>query len=297
MEQNEKNKWIKAGELGSLIMKKALQLAKPETPLLEIAEKLEQEAEKLNVKWAFPVNLSINEIAAHATPSFDDTRIAEGLLKIDLGISVDGFISDIAKSIDLTPEQKHKDMIKANEKALQEAIKVAKYGININEIGKKIHEIITTAKFSPIRNLSGHEMQKYNLHAGLNIPNYDNGNKAQLDEGIYAIEPFATTGEGIVIDGKPSGIFMLIERKPVRDMKSREILAFIEKNYETLPFSARWIVKKFGTASLIRLSSLAMNDTLHSFSELVEKSRMPVSQAEHTILVEKDKVTVLTQEN
>jgi methionyl aminopeptidase len=295
MEYYELEKWKKSGEIASLLMKKAVQLAKPGTPLLEIAEKLEEEAEKQKVQWAFPINLSINEIAAHASPTYDDVRKAEGLLKIDLGISIDGCISDIAKSIDLTPEQKHKDMIKANEKALAEAIKIIKRGIEINEIGKKIHEIITGAGFSPIRNLSGHEMQRYDLHAGINIPNYDNNNKTKLEEGIYAIEPFATAGEGIVQDGKPSGIFMLIERKPARDMKTREILDYIEKNYRTLPFSSRWIIKKFGTASILRLSSLALNDTLHSFSELVEKSRMPVSQAEHTILVEKDKVIVSTE--
>ena len=296
MEYYELEKWKKAGQTASLLMKKAVQLAKPGTPLLEIAEKVEEEAEKLKVKWAFPINLSINEIAAHATPAFDDKRTAEGLLKIDLGISIDGCISDIAKSVDLTPEQKHKDMIKANELALNEAIKIAKYGIEAKEIGKKIHDIITAAKFSPIRNLSGHEMKRYDLHAGLTIPNYDNSNKTELKEGIYAIEPFATAGEGIVQDGKPSGIFMLMGKKPVRDLKTREIIDFIEKNYSTLPFSARWIVKKFGTPALLRLRSLEQLGILHSFAELVEKSRSPVSQAEHTLMIEKNKVIVLTSD-
>lgn len=295
MEYYEFEKWKKSGQTASLLMRKAVELAKPGTPLLEIAEKLEEEAEKLKVKWAFPINLSINEVAAHATPAFDDKRVAEGLLKIDLGISIDGCISDIAKSVDLTPGQKHKAMIKANEKALQEAIKIAKYGIEVREIGKKIHEVITSAKFSPIRNLSGHEMKRYDLHAGLNIPNYDNNNDARLEGGIYAIEPFATAGEGVVQDGKPSGIFMLMEKKPVRDMQTRKILDFIEKEYSTLPFSARWIVKKFGTASLIRLNNMEQQGILHSFAELVEKSRSPVSQAEHTIFADKTKVIVMTE--
>jgi methionyl aminopeptidase len=295
MEYYEFEKWKKAGQIASLLMKKAIELAKPGTPLIEIAEKVEEEAEKLKVKWAFPINLSINEVAAHATPAFDDKRVAEGLLKIDLGISIDGCISDIAKSIDLTPEQKHKNMIKANEKALQDAIKAAKLGVEVRELGEKIHNAITSAKFAPIRNLSGHEMKRYDLHAGITIPNYDNGNKTPLEEGIYAIEPFATTGEGIVNDGKPSGIFMLLKKKPVRDQKTREILNFIEKEYSTLPFSARWIVKKFGTLSLIRIKTLEQQGILHSFAELVEKSRAPVSQAEHTIIIEKNKVVVTTE--
>jgi methionyl aminopeptidase len=294
MEQKEKEQWKKAGEISSQIMAKAIKLSKPETPLLEIAEALEKDVEKLKVKWAFPINLSINEIAAHYSPFNEDKTVASGLLKIDLGISVDGFISDIARSVDMTPENKHKDLIKSSETALSNAVKTAKFGIEIREIGAAIHDSITKAKFSPVRNLSGHQLEKFMIHSGLNIPNYDNGNTAKLEEGIYAIEPFATAGEGIVQDSKPSGIYMLQHDKPVRDAKTREILEFIGKEYSTLPFSGRWIIKKFGLRALLSLKSLEQSEILHHFSQLVEKSRMPVSQCENTILVEKDKISVLT---
>ena len=295
MDTNELEKWKESGKIAALIMKKALVLAKPNVPLIEIAEKLEAEVEKLKVKWAFPVNLSINEIAAHYSPQHEDKTLASGLLKIDLGISVDGCISDISKSIDLTPDQKYKTLIKASEDALNDAIKTAKHDIEVNKIGRVIQNSITNAGFSPVRNLAGHQLEKFIVHAGINIPNYDNNNSEPLKEGIYAIEPFATAGEGIVQDSKPSGIYMLLQPKPVRDQKTREILEFIEKEYSTLPFSARWLVKKFGLRALISLKTLEQNGSLHHFSQLVEKSKMPVSQAEHTILVEKDKITVLTQ--
>ena len=126
MEQKEKDKWIESGRIASQIMKKARQLCKPEVPWLEIAEKLEAEAEKLKVKWAFPVNLSINEIAAHSCPLHESKELAHGLLKIDLGISVDGYISDTASSVDLSPEQKFRPLIKSSEDALKEAIKTAR---------------------------------------------------------------------------------------------------------------------------------------------------------------------------
>lgn len=295
MNEKEKEQWKKSGELASQIMAKAIKISKPETPLLEIAETLEKDVEKLKVKWAFPINLSINEIAAHYSPFNDDKTLASGLMKIDLGISVNGFISDIAKSVDLTPENKHKDLIKASETALINAIKIAKEGIKAGEIGRTIYESITKLKFSPVRNLSGHQMEKFMLHAGLNIPNYDNGNSAILKSGnIYAIEPFATTGEGVVQDSKPSGIYMLQHIKPVRDPKTREILEFIEKEYSTLPFSGRWLIKKFGLRAQLSLKSLEQNEILHHFSQLIEKSRAPVSQSEHTILIEKGKTSVLT---
>jgi len=287
--------WKKAGDAASQIMQKAIQLAKPQVPLLEIAEKLEIEVKKMKLKWAFPVNLSINEIAAHYSPLNEDKTIARGLLKIDLGISVDGFISDMARSVDLTPEQKYKDMIKANENALKDAQKSIKFGMEIREIGKTIHDSITKAGFSPIRNLSGHELQKNMIHAGLTIPNYDNGNMTKLPEGLFAIEPFATSGEGIVREGKPSGIYMLKQVKPARDMQTRKVLEFIENEYSTRPFASRWIIKEFGLRSLISLKYLEQNDILHHFPELIEKSKAPVSQAENTLLVEKGRVLVLTE--
>ena len=290
----QKDNWIKSGEIASQIMAKAVKISKPQVPLLEIAETLEKEVEKLKVKWAFPINLSINEIAAHYSPFNEDKTIASGLMKIDLGIIVNGCISDIAKSVDLTPENKHKDLIQASETALSNALKIAKNNIQIREIGKTIHDSIVKMKFSPVRNLSGHQMEKFMLHAGLNIPNYDNGNTEELKPGVYAIEPFATSGQGLVSDSKPSGIYMLQHLKPVRDSKTREILGFIEKEYSTLPFSGRWLIKKFGLRAQLSLKTLEQNEVLHHFSQLVENSRMPVSQSEHTIMVEKDKISVLT---
>lgn len=290
-----REKWIEAGKIASKIMQKAVSLAKPGVPLLEIAEQVEKEAEKLNVKFAFPINLSIDEIAAHYSPQHEDKILAGGLLKIDLGISMNGFISDMSRTIDLTPEGKHKKLIESSNNALKEAIKKIKEGIEIKEIGKTIQENITRAGFAPIRNLSGHSMERNSLHAGITIPNYDNGNSMELEAGIYAIEPFSTTGEGVVMDGKPSGIYLLKQVKPIRDAKTREILEFIEKEYSTLPFSARWLVKKFGLRSLVSLKMLEQNGTLYQFSHLIEKSRAPVSQSEHTILVEKGKITVLTE--
>ncbi len=52
-------------------------------------------------------------------------------------------------------------------------------------------------------NLNGHEMKQYNLHAGLSIPNYDDGTTTKVREGmIIAVEPFATNGAGQVDNAK-----------------------------------------------------------------------------------------------
>jgi methionyl aminopeptidase len=173
---------------------------------------------------------------------------------------------------------------------------MVKPGQELGEIGKKIQETISSYGFAPIINLSGHELKQFNLHSGLTVPNYDNGNKTKLKEGqVLAIEPFATTGQGIVQDGRESGIYKFQEKHNTRDMFARQVLDYIEQEYHELPFSGRWIIKKFGTRSLFSLRALEQVSSLHHFKQLVEKTKMPVSQAEATVLVTKDGCEVLAR--
>lgn len=297
MDSQELQKWQEAGKIGARVLNYAKKLVKPEASLVEIAEKVEAKIKEFNAKSAFPINLSINEIAAHSSPAYNDTEIAHGLLKIDLGVNIDGYISDTALTIDLTPEQKHRELIKASEEALENAIKIIKPGVSLEEIGKVIQETINYKGFSPIINLSGHELKRWNLHSGLTVPNYNNGSKIKLKEGmVLAVEPFATSGQGIVQDGKASGIYKFIAKHNTRDLESRKILDFIEKEYHELPFSARWLVKIFGTRALLSLKLLEQANSLYHFKQLVEKTKAPVSQAEHTILVTENGCKILTKE-
>ena len=290
----DKGKIIQAGKIASQVKEYAKSIIKKDIPLLEIAEKIEAKIIELGGKPAFPTNLSINEIAAHYTPSYDDKTPASGLLKIDLGVHIDGWLSDTAFSLDLENNEENKKLIKASEKALENAIKITKEKISTNEIGKTIQETIESYGFSPIINLSGHSMEKYELHSGITIPNINDKKDTLLKQGLYAIEPFATTGSGKVHDGKPSEIYMLINNKNVRSQIAREVLDFISEEYNTLPFCSRWIVKKFGTKALFGLKQLEDNGNLHHFAQLIETSHSKVSQAENTILIEKDGVVVTT---
>lgn len=286
----EKEKILQAGKIASQVKEFAKSFIKKDMPLLEIAEKIENKIIELGGKPAFPTNLSINSIAAHYTPSHDDTTLAHGLLKVDLGVHLDGLIADTAFSLDLENNEENKKLIEASEKALKKAAEIISTNITTSEIGRQIQETIESYGFSPIINLSGHEMKAYELHAGLTIPNHDDKKNILLQKGLYAIEPFATTGNGKVKDGKSSGIYMLINSKNVRSPIAREILKFVAEEYETLPFCERWVVKKFGTKALFGLKQLETNENLHHFPQLVEISNAKVSQAENTFLIDKEKI-------
>ncbi|MCK5149548.1 type II methionyl aminopeptidase [Candidatus Pacearchaeota archaeon] len=290
-----KEKIIKAGKIASEVKEYAKSIIKKDMPLLEIAEKIEAKIIELGGKPAFPTNLSINEIAAHFTPSYNDETLASGLLKIDLGVHVDGWLSDTAFSLDLENNQENQKLIEASEKALENAIKISKKNISTSEVGKTIQETIESYEFAPIINLSGHSMEEYELHSGITIPNIDDKKQIFLQEGLYAIEPFATFGNGKVHDGKPSGIYMIIDTKNPRSQIAREVLDFVSEEYQTLPFCSRWIIKKLGTKALFGLKQLENNGNLHHFPQLIETSHSKVAQTENTILIEKDNAIVTTE--
>ena len=190
------------------------------------------------------------------------------------------------------PENKR--LITAAEEGLNAAIEKISLNTSLKDIGAAIEKAIRSHGAQPIINLSGHSIDRYNLHSGTTLPNYENSQSRILEEGVYAIEPFATSGAGRVKDGKPSGIYHLENELPVRDSFAREILAFIKKEYSTLPFCSRWLVKKFGSRALIALKRLEEAHILHHYPQLIEIDRKPVAQAEHTIVLTKSQKIITT---
>ncbi len=294
MNAKESANALKAGSIAKQVVAYARTIAKKDALLLELADSIEKKIVDLGGKPAFPVNLSINEIAAHATPTYNDTERAYGLLKIDIGVHVEGSVADTAFSVDLENSKHNKELIAAAESALAAAILVAQKKSSLSQIGAAIERVAHEKGFTPVHNLSGHSISTYDLHAGVTVPNYDNGDTTLLENGMYAIEPFITSGHGSVRDGKTSGIFQLTKPGAVRDPVAREVLHYISEEYQTLPFCSRWIYRKFGTRGLIGLKRIEEAGLLHGYPHLVESSGAVVAQAEHTIFIHGKDVTVTT---
>lgn len=295
MDKEQIEKIMKAGKISVEVKQYAKSIIKKGMSLLEIAEKIEEKIIELGGEVAFPVNLGIDEYAAHYTPSYNDEEIAKGLLKVDLGVSVDGFVSDTAFSLDLEDNEENKNLIESSELALNQAIESVKQNKNLGEIGKSIEESGEKFKFQSVKNLCGHQIGQYDLHAGLTIPNYDNNNPNKLPDGLYAIEPFITSGSGNVYEGAKSGIYKVEKISQIRGNNEREILEYILENYGSLPFCSRWLVKKFGTRVLISLRLIENAGIIHQYPHLIERSKKPVAQSEDTILISNGNVEVISR--
>jgi len=234
-------------------------------------------------------------VAAHFCPDDDNKTIfKDQVISIDIGVHIDGFIGDNASTIDLNG--KNENLVKASREALENAIKSIKAGVSLGKIGREIQDTITRYGFSPVRNLSGHGLDKYNIHARPTIPNYDNGDKTMLEEGmVAAVEPFASAGAGVIYESSNPTIFQLIIKKPARSMITRQILKEIE-TFNGLPFCRRWLAKKFGLARTnFALRELKNLEMIREYPPLIDEAHGLVSQAEHTLLVTKSGCEILTK--
>ncbi len=268
--------------------------------LLDVAERLEAYMKDKGFGLAFPVNISINEVAAHYAPYAGDGRVfsPSDLVKIDLGARKGHSLGDCAITIDLSG--RYAKLVEASEKCLEDAISLVRAGREVREIGRGIAETAKEYGFEPIRNLGGHGLSDTELHADVFIPNYDNGDSTVLEEGqVIAIEPFITTGQGYVEEDETAYIFQKNGAVSVRSDAARRLAAFIDLNYETFPFAERWLVSAFPEMSefTIRkaLREFEMSGVLESFPPLIEKKKGMVAQTEKEMIVGKDSCEIITK--
>ena len=301
MESYEIDSYIKAGKIAGQVKFFARELIKPEMKLIDIANAIDGKIKELGAKPAFPVNLSINEVAAHYTPEKNDETMAQGLLKVDIGVHVDGFIADTAFSIDLTEDKEFSKMIELNELILKRIEQAVKPGMQVMLVGDVAQDTLeefnekNDTSFSIIKSLSGHALEKNKIHAGLTFSNYRNENKTEVKSMAFAIEPFVTSGNGDVYEGPGGGIYVLQKDEQVRDKDSRKVLNFIREEYLGRPFCRRWLEKEnFEKLSFV-ISNLLRQGILYEYPQLIEKSRSPVSQAENTVLLTSDGVVITTK--
>jgi methionyl aminopeptidase len=291
--------YLRAGKIASEVRESARKKYHVGSTLLEICESVESQIRGMGAEPAFPVNTSLNDIAAHYTAEPNDSTMVKeaDVLKIDIGVQIDGYIADTAVTVCYDP--KYESLVKAAEAALAEAVRAARTNTKAGDIGRVIEATITKFGFRPIQNLSGHSLQQYTVHAGKSIPNiWTRGSSfALLPNEAYAIEPFVTTkdGQGVVYEGKTRNIFGITSRKPVKDEEADRLLELIWSRYRTLPFAMRWLTDRYDEKDARRLmETLIKKKNVHSYPILVEGHGKMVVQAEHTLIPSESSVSVIT---
>ncbi|UUX93656.1 type II methionyl aminopeptidase [Methanoplanus endosymbiosus] len=293
IEEEIKEKYLLAGKIAYKCLTDAASRVKPGVSIAEMVEASEDQIIEMGGEIAFPLNISINADAAHDTPSPGDGRVFEkgDLVKVDLGVHIDGYVADTARTVDLGDNAL---LVEASREALNTAIRMVKPGIVTGEIGAAVQNEIEKRGFKPVSNLTGHGLGHYMLHGDPMIPSIAINGGTTIEEGMtFAIEPFATTGSGHVSESSRVEIFSQIAKRPVRMPAAKKLYKEIIK-MNSLPFARRQShSEKFDMA----LAQLIRSGVLRGYPVLHDISGSFVSQAEHTIIVTEDGCLVTTAEN
>jgi len=288
-EQYEKHR--EAGDILKTVREEAVDRIEVGASHLELAEWVEERIRELGGQPAFPMNISIDEEAAHATPGIDDeATFGEEMINIDIGVHVDGWLADSAITVDLSGND---ELVEASAEALNTVLDMIEPGIDTATLGDVIGRTIDGYGYNPVVNLTGHGLGQWEQHTKPNIPNRKVPQGTTLSVGdVVAIEPFATDGGGKVKEGSAEEIFALESERSIRDRQARQALDQITDEFRTLPFATRWLETSRPELALRRLKQ---QDIVHGYPVLKEADGYYVSQKEHTVIVTEDGCEVTTR--
>lgn len=285
-----------AGKIAARCREWAREAIQPGVKLRSILETIESMIREGGAAPAFPAQTSLNECAAHYCSSpEDETVYQEGdVVKVDMGVHIDGWIADTACTVDLSSDGRNGALIQASADALSAAIALVEPGRPVSEIGGAVERTITKAGFEPVRNLTGHGLDRWKVHCAPQIPNYSERGGGRLAEGmVLAIEPFACTGRGFIHEAGRAEVFMLV--RPPRKAKGvdKEVLKAMQ-SWRGLPIARRYFDHLDTDAVEDTISKLARQGSLVRYPPLVEQKGVLVAQTEHTLYLGPDGVEIIT---
>ncbi len=285
MDATVRESLLRAGRASREARERAADLVKEGALLLDVAEEAEDLIRRRGLRPAFPTCISIDHVAAHYSPTHDDTlRFRRGnVVKLDLGAQLDGWIADTALTVEVGTRN-WTELVKASELALQTAIEAVHAGVATRAIGEGIQRAIEAHGYRPIRNLTGHTIERYLLHAGKSVPNIAHGHDVLQAGELVAIEPFASSGAGQV-DGRRTGnIYRVLTTKPLKQAESNAFLRVLTTEFKTLPFAERW-AHRLDPRAPVLLNALVRSGAVMTYPALLDVGGGIVSQTEHTMIV------------
>jgi methionyl aminopeptidase len=307
-----------AAEVHRQVRAYAQSFIKPGIKLADMCHLLENKNRELVVEHGlergigFPTGCSLNHVAAHYTPNpGDDTVLKyDDVMKVDFGTQIDGRIIDSAWTVSFNP--RYDPLLEAVKEATDTGIRTSGIDVRLVDIGEAIQEVMEsyeveldgkTYPVKAIRNLNGHSIGPYQIHAGKSVPIVKNGCDAStiMEEGeMYAIETFGSTGRGYVIEDMECSHYMKnfdAPHVPLRMQSSKRLLGHINKTFGTLAFCRRWLERDDGGSAFVNgdngkqtkymgaLKNLCDAGIVQAYPPLCDVNGCYTAQYEHTIMM------------
>ncbi|KAM9507098.1 proliferation-associated protein 2G4-like [Salvelinus alpinus] len=276
--------------------------AKGDTFIMAETGKVFRKEKDLKKGIAFPTSVSVNNCVCHFSPLKSDPEITlkDGdLVKIDLGVHVDGFISNLAHSFvvgvtkDAPLTGRKADVIKAAHLCAEAALRLVKPGNQNSQVTEAWNKIAKSFKCSAIEGMLSHQLKQHVIDGEKTIiqnptdQQRKDHEKAEFEvHEVYAVDVLISTGEGKAKDaGQRTTIY---KRDPDKQyglkMKtSRSFFSEVERRFDAMPFTLRAFEDE-GKARL-GVVECAKHELLQPFNVLHEKEGEFVAQFKFTVLL------------
>ncbi|XP_061893962.1 proliferation-associated protein 2G4-like [Entelurus aequoreus] len=306
-------KYKMGGDIANQALRLVVEAAKPGVSVLSLCDtgdayimaetgKVFKREKDIKKGIAFPTSVSVNNCVCHFSPlkSDPDYTLKNGdLLKIDLGVHVDGFIANVAHSfvVGATKENpitgRKADVIKAAHQCAEAALRLVKPGGQNTQVTEAWNKISQSFKCTPIEGMLSHQLKQHVIDGEKTIiqnptdQQRKDHEKAEFEvHEVYAVDVLVSTGEGKARDG---GLRTTIyKRDPSKQyglkMKtSRTFFSEVERRFDVMPFTLR----AFEDEAKARLGVVecAKHELLQPFSVLHEKEGELVAQFKFTVLL------------
>jgi len=277
---------------------------KPGMKMIDICEELESrvrllvEADGLKQGIAFPTGCSLNNCAAHYTPNPGDKTVLQksDVMKLDFGVHVNGRIIDCAFT--MIWDDTFKPLVDAVRAATNTGIREAGIDVRICDVGEAIQEVMESHeieinkkvyRIKSVRNLNGHSIEAYHIHAGKTVPIIKNGDTTKMEENeFFAIETFGTTGSGTVRDDVDCSHYMKdfnLGKYKLDHPGARKLLSVINREFGTLAFCRRYLDRIGEEKHALPLHHLVKAGVVNDYPPLVDIKGSYVAQFEHTLIL------------
>ncbi|KAF9814040.1 hypothetical protein SFRURICE_004387 [Spodoptera frugiperda] len=265
---------------------------KPGMTMIQICEELESTARRLIGEDGLKAGL------AFPTGCSRDTTVLEydDVVKIDFGTHINGRIIDCAFTLSFNP--RYDPLVKGVQEATEAGIKASGVDVRLCDVGAAVQEVMESHEVEidgqvyqvkPIRNLNGHSIGPYRIHAGKTVPIVKGGETTRMEENeFYAIETFGSTGRGQVHDDMDCSHYMKNfdqQFVPLRLQSSKQLLNLINKNFGTLAFCKRWLERAGASRYAMALKDLCDKGVVDAYPPLCDIKGCYTAQFEHTILL------------
>lgn len=309
------DKYQAAGKIANTVLERIIAKCVVDASIPDLCEFGDKEIEsevakvygkkKMEKGIAFPTCVSPNEICGHFSPlRSEPLKLKDGdLIKIDLGVHIDGFIAQVAHTIVVggkPVEGRKADVILAAYNAIQGALRTIKPGNTNYDATEVIAKAAESFKCQPLEGVLSHELKKHLLDGNTTIIN-----KATFDQKVeehefqvhevYALDVYVSTGEGKTkeADVRTTIYKRAIERTYTLKLKaSRAFYAEAVDKYPTMAFSLRQFEDE--TSAKLGISEATKHDLFAPYPVLTEKSGEYVAQFKYTIVVGKNGTVTLT---